>query len=421
MSPETDRVGDVLKFNFSYPFSELEKRLRRATLKDRNIPDFSPYLHADISLEKVRIDDLYPCALYVLKENLNRAGEIRKALRGRGIDIFNLTENKSLVNYDWGDRRGIEMGPPVVEVSGDDGGILVITDGLHRVTEARMEEEKEMVVVKVDNVSIPLPVLPVSWNEVKVVDSVPQIKRKFRFSSYEEIKKWTAENYSRFIQGFDFPELDWQKGIYPEHSKSPWREGLTERDRAATIVSSDDKVLMVQRADSGLWGLPSGCVEIYDQPYRVSGMSARRELVEETGLVALEWRLINHIFKEGSRVGWIYEAKVIDGTHVDMNLEDYISVFNESRGNMEVSKLGLFSLKGVGDLEKNGKLFKPEYNLIAVENYIRRKTDGSLEKVPDCYAPWDAPDIFWHRQESFPFFAPMRINNPEDLMPQIKF
>ena len=403
MLPEFMNREATLEIKNTFSFVELEKRLRRVQLNDKAIADFYPYLHADISLQTIPIDVLHPSALYVLKDNLDRIGEVGRLFTEKGIDIFSLNSEISIVDYNYEERECIVLGPPIVEESKDDSRILIITDGLHRVTMAKMEGRKSIVVAKIEKTAAPLPVLPVEWDEVKIKTSVPTEKRRYRFDSHDQIKRWKAENYPRFIQGFNFPELEWQKGIYPEISKGhdQWWGEVEQRDSVAVIVRSGEKVLMVERADSGLWGLPSGHVEVYDKrSYEVSGMSPRRELFEETGLIALKWRNIGHIFKN-LNIGIIYEAKVIDKTHVDMNLEDYIFAFNQSTGNLEVSKLRLFSLKEVKKLNSQGQLFKPEYNMTALGNYFEKREDGRLEEVSQNFAPWDGPDAFWHSQESF--------------------
>lgn len=406
MSPEIANNDTNFEINRTFDFLELEKRLRRVQLKDEVILDFFPYLHAKISLQKVPIDSLRPSALYVLKDNLDRVGKVNNLLAKKGIDAYGFNQSTALVDFNYGERQGIILGPPIVEVSDDDSGALIVTDGLHRVTKAKMEGRKSIVVLKIENAAVPLPVFPVGWDEVNVEISVPTEKRRYRFDkSYDQIKKWKTVNYSKFIRGFNFSELEWQKGVYPEvlkGYKEAWNE-IGKKERVAAIVTSKGKALMVKRADSGLWGLPAGCVEDFDKrDYEISGMSVRRELFEETGLIALRWRIVGNIFKNPN-YGTIYEVQATDRAHVDIDLEDYVSEFNKGPGNSEVSTLALFDPKEIEELNRQRQVFKPEYNLVALKNYFGIKEGGRLESISHKFAPWDGPDVFWHSQESLIF------------------
>ncbi len=55
----------------------------------------------------------------------------------------------------------------------------------------------------------------------------------------------------------------------------------------STIAVSDGKILLQKRADNGLWGYPGGYLELGETPEE----SARREFLEETGLLAHEIEL----------------------------------------------------------------------------------------------------------------------------------
>lgn len=404
MSPELDIKNTDIEINRTFDFTELETRLRRVQLKDKVISDFFPYLHAKISLQEVSVDSLRPSALYVLKDNLDRVQAVNDQLANKGIDVYGFNQSTALVDYNYGGRGGIILGPPIVEVSDEDSGALVVADGLHRVTRAKMDGRKRIVVLKIENAAMPLPVFPIEWYEVKVEASVPSEKRRYRFDkTYDQIKEWKVRNYPKFIQGFNFPELNWKNGVYPEvtsEQKEAWNE-VGKKERAAAIVLSNDKILMVKRASSGLWGLPAGKVEPFDKPdFEVSGMSVRRELFEETGLVGLRWRKVGSVSKSPNH-GFIYEVQVTDKVHVDIALEDYVSEFNKSRGNSEVSKLALFSMNQLKGLNKKGQIFKPEYNMTALENFFGKRDSDEL--VFDTDSLGDESDIFWHYQENLSF------------------
>jgi len=193
-----------LTIQSTHGFHKAVDRLRDVTLKDK--PILHPYRMSKITLERVSIEDLYPCALYVLTENLNRVQKLREAFLKQGIDLLQMKVDKALVNYSWEGKENCVITPPLIEVSEDDGGIMMVVDGLHRVIKAREFRLKTMVVTKIENISLPLPVLPVGWDEVKVVNTVPpaEQKRRYRFSSMDEIRKWEESNQERFVQAFDW-------------------------------------------------------------------------------------------------------------------------------------------------------------------------------------------------------------------------
>jgi ADP-ribose pyrophosphatase YjhB (NUDIX family) len=57
----------------------------------------------------------------------------------------------------------------------------------------------------------------------------------------------------------------------------------------AVVLDRDDRVLLVRRADSGLWALVTGCLEPGEQP----AAGAVREVAEETAVQAVAERLVS--------------------------------------------------------------------------------------------------------------------------------
>ncbi|MBC9874132.1 NUDIX hydrolase [Macrococcoides bohemicum] len=53
---------------------------------------------------------------------------------------------------------------------------------------------------------------------------------------------------------------------------------------AGVIIEQDEKILLEQRADNGLWGIPGGLIEIGEKVKD----AAIREVTEETGLIPKE-------------------------------------------------------------------------------------------------------------------------------------
>src|SRR3989344_2611579 len=316
-----EKQHEGLTITKSCDFEEVVKKLQSVPL--RGAPDiYKPYGRAEITLEEVPIDQLCPCAKYVLRENLVRVGDLRETFLAQGIDILNLPRDKALIEYDWQGNSGCIISPPIVEVSKEDGGINVITDGLHRVVVARELGLAELTVVKLRGSSTPLPALPVSWDKVNLVTAVPSVseKRDYRFGTMSQLQRWMASNYPKYITGYNFPEIDLLKeeGYMDSHLENS--EGMSDISHAAVIMNHNGGILMVQRRGKGenLWTFPSGHEESID--YSESSVWAkypaatmRRELFEETGLVALRWRKILRIpGDKRNKSGVIWEVQVTD-------------------------------------------------------------------------------------------------------------
>ncbi len=229
---EGEPGGNELIIQSSGGFHKVVERLRDATLEDTPIPNFHPYWMSKITLEQVSLKDLHPCALYVLRSNLARVHRLRSEFMNHSIDPLAMKMNKSLINYTWEDRENCTITPPLVEVSEDDGGIMIITDGLHRVIKAKELGLSSIVVIKVQDIAVPLPALPVGWHEIQVVDEVPPLgqKRRYRFSTMDEIGHWIQENWERFTQGLDLGDSMMRRVLereqimetYPEPPYAPW-------------------------------------------------------------------------------------------------------------------------------------------------------------------------------------------------------
>lgn len=191
-------------------FPEIIRRLREVTLAGDPIPGFHPYRSSAIALEEVPLDELYPCALYVLLGNLQLQRELRSRLLRRKdpIDPLHLKEDRAIIEFRWKSPDIQVLTPPLVEVSQDDGDMMIVTDGLHRVTLARDEGESHVAAIVARNIAVPLPFIPVQWDEVRRLNATPgeTEKRRPRFASAQEMSTWHKQNYSnleRFLGGFD--------------------------------------------------------------------------------------------------------------------------------------------------------------------------------------------------------------------------
>lgn len=85
--------------------------------------------------------------------------------------------------------------------------------------------------------------------------------------------------------------------------------GSIQRVGAGVAVLNDNKVVLIRRADNGLWDIPGGAVE----PGEAVEDAARRELREETGLEAAPLTLLGvfsgpefqHTYPDGNVVEWV--------------------------------------------------------------------------------------------------------------------
>ncbi|MBB5294906.1 NUDIX domain-containing protein [Deinococcus metallilatus] len=88
------------------------------------------------------------------------------------------------------------------------------------------------------------------------------------------------------------------------------------------VLSGQGEVLLIRRGDNGLWDLPGGGVNVGEEVEA----AARRELHEETGLIAGPLTLLGvfsgeahrHTYPDGNVVAWVtvlYVARQGEGQH----------------------------------------------------------------------------------------------------------
>jgi ADP-ribose pyrophosphatase YjhB (NUDIX family) len=118
---------------------------------------------------------------------------------------------------------------------------------------------------------------------------------------------------------------------------------------AGVIVRREETVLLQRRSDDGDWSIPGGAKELGESLEQ----TARRELLEESGLQAVSLRFLVvcsgpqfvHAYPDGSRiehVAAIYEATEVDG---ELRVDEH-----------ETLELGYFSIEGLPRMQPLSRL-----------------------------------------------------------------
>ncbi len=169
---------------------ELIERLRRVRMLTS--PDVTVYSQATITLEKIRTDFLSPPQSYILNSELQKVRNLRWALKEHGVELFNLDGYASI--YLEGNDEPVDVLPPVVEESvEEDGSVhLIICDGMHRVSLARMEWViPQVIFIRGIPKEYPYYAYPVpgGWNSVVARDDLPEgfIKKWHRIKEYKSL------------------------------------------------------------------------------------------------------------------------------------------------------------------------------------------------------------------------------------------
>lgn len=184
---------------------KLVSSLRRVRL--RGFDGALAYSNAQIELvEGLDPGLVAPAQNYVLRENVERVGELRTTLREWGIDPLRMTGGACLRTTD--DPTTITLLPPVIEESVEPDGrtCLLVSDGLHRLFFAYSHDIAVSAVV-VRGASHPYYAfpLPEGWNGVKLLESLP--------AAYQKKVYRQPDNYKALFRDFNgiFPNVQSQR------------------------------------------------------------------------------------------------------------------------------------------------------------------------------------------------------------------
>ncbi len=178
-------------------------------------------VYAEASFELVTSDpgDLAPAQRYVLEAGVAKILELREALLGHGVDVFDLDGGIWVRTSDTPEER-IPVIPPVVEESKEPDGrtVWIINDGIHRVFAAR-SLGLPINTVRVAGVSPDCPyyafALPNGWAEVAELEELPD---GFQKKAYRQ-----PDNYKALFREFNdvFPGVQKErKDSNPGHLRA---------------------------------------------------------------------------------------------------------------------------------------------------------------------------------------------------------
>ncbi len=126
---------------------------------------------------------------------------------------------------------------------------------------------------------------------------------------YERLLSLAAEYYGRAL---DLPPKEVRKKLIGELGYITPKVGAE-----AAIFDTDGRILLVRRADDGLWCLPCGWVNPNESPEE----AAVRETREETGLTIVSRQLVGVLTRKPNKdhgphsaIAVIYLCEIVDGT-----------------------------------------------------------------------------------------------------------
>jgi hypothetical protein len=197
---------------------ELLSRLRQTPL--RGFDSARPYANATIELAPaIDTGALTPAQRYVLAPTVQKLLVLRTALLAHGLDLFALDGGAFIRTSEHPDEE-IPVLPPIVEESPEPDGrtVLLVNDGLHRVSAAR-SLGLPISVVLVRGVPVEYPyyayALAGDWSEVEELAELPD--------EYQKKNYRLPENYKALFREFNtvFPGTQKQrKQSNPAHLRA---------------------------------------------------------------------------------------------------------------------------------------------------------------------------------------------------------
>jgi len=165
-------------------------------------------------------------------------------------------------------------------------------------------------------------------------------KDPYAIDNYTELNNISKEMLEKFMDvKFDKPSM-FTKEVYP-----------TPNISVRTLIGSDNKVLLVREANTGLWSFPGGWAELYDSPKT----AAFNEVKQETGVEPEIVRLIGVIDRTPHKSGHSVPEYVI-------LFEGIIKDNDFSKHCHETTEVKFFDIDHLPEMSK--KLSKEELDII---------------------------------------------------------
>ena len=207
VSPSADY--DRFWIRHVYPWDAFVEIFR--SIKLQGDESLMPYQDAVIENKIVDIDELFPTAFYISRADLRKVERLcDDLLKHYCLSPFDMSTMIDISNYKLKSRRiDVRTTPPIVEVYTEKNGkykgerIAALVDGLHRCYLAKLHGITKIRAVVISHIpeSMPLVPLPLSWNDVKVFDGVPEIKRDYRFKDISEFPDISSFSSVKIIPG----------------------------------------------------------------------------------------------------------------------------------------------------------------------------------------------------------------------------
>lgn len=189
--------------------------------------------------------------------------------------------------------------------------------------------------------------------------------------NFKKMREYTHEEFVKLVKGLNekqLLQLSANYGGYPVLFRMALDEELSHIpfiQTGASVIVRDEfgKILLQQRSDNGLWGLPGGCQDLGEK----LETTAIRELYEETGIKASEedLTLINTLSGESRKRSYPNGDVVYNNSSlylIDVNSND-ITIKADS----ESIKLEFFDVNNLPKNMHDGDM------VLEYINYISRK------------------------------------------------
>ena len=165
--------------------------------------------------------------------------------------------------------------------------------------------------------------------------------------NYKPMREYSHEEFVNLVLGLNeeqLLELSSKYGGYPVLFRMSLDERLShipfiQTGSSVVVRDENGRILLQQRADNGMWGLPGGCQELGED----LRSTAVRELFEETGLKVKEGDLILIDTVSGSRRRKVYPNGDIVYNNCSLYLVD-VDSRNQIRKDSESVQLKFFDI-----------------------------------------------------------------------------